>query len=635
MIQGSSVSQLNIGPSTALSISRSDIDEFVIQAATSGEIFGNQITHLSIDAAVAGSIHDNRIGGGNVGLHYRAAAMLNGNTIIDSQIGVVVDVSDPTSGLGFAGASANNLITGNLITGNQVGVQLVSGRIQSQTIQANQTGVTGSGILGGDTLGQSNVIRDNQLETNFNGTIQFNRFIDNAIHIQAQSRQLIAHNTFASKLLSPAIVVSGTNRTQIIVNTIFAQGSAVVLQDNSTETEIRGNILWAETGYAIRLEVNSQLGFFSDYNWLYHGSAGKLIRYDNRDFIDVLDWQVDVNQFDLHSGGFTIVDPAASRPRLVDRHTGDLSVWPVAAGLQLTSPTLGRGDSRGDLAVQHGFDNLLVNPSFETGTGGWQANPASNVRGTSPAPHDAASYFVSADQSFDSISQTVDLVAAGYSAAQLDSQSFSIVFGGRVRSQVAGKNRSRIELVLLNAVGQEIGRVSSGDSLVSDRWNLLGERVPLVAGTRSLRYEFLATQLDHSNSQAYFDMASMRLLPASFAPDLGAMSGDASNAAGVTQTQIAMRSPDLYVDWERDRPHDIRWETFANATLAPVKIDLYQKLDPVRAELVKLRYFAGLTMEQSAESLSISLATAHRYWNYARAWLHQEIAGKESDSQNY
>ena len=64
-------------------------------------------------------------------------------------------------------------------------------------------------------------------------------------------------------------------------------------------------------------------------------------------------------------------------------------------------------------------------------------------------------------------------------------------------------------------------------------------------------------------------------------------------------------------------------------------LEKFEKLDPVRAELVKLRYFAGLTMEQSAESLSISLATAHRYWNYARAWLHQEIAGKESDSQNY
>jgi RNA polymerase sigma factor (TIGR02999 family) len=47
--------------------------------------------------------------------------------------------------------------------------------------------------------------------------------------------------------------------------------------------------------------------------------------------------------------------------------------------------------------------------------------------------------------------------------------------------------------------------------------------------------------------------------------------------------------------------------------------------DQVKADLVKLRYFAGLTIEQSAEILSISRATAERYWSYARAWLFDEI----------
>jgi RNA polymerase sigma factor (TIGR02999 family) len=46
---------------------------------------------------------------------------------------------------------------------------------------------------------------------------------------------------------------------------------------------------------------------------------------------------------------------------------------------------------------------------------------------------------------------------------------------------------------------------------------------------------------------------------------------------------------------------------------------------PVKAELVKLRYFAGLTLDQAAAVLDISPATADRYWAYARAWLHQEI----------
>jgi len=47
--------------------------------------------------------------------------------------------------------------------------------------------------------------------------------------------------------------------------------------------------------------------------------------------------------------------------------------------------------------------------------------------------------------------------------------------------------------------------------------------------------------------------------------------------------------------------------------------------DPVKADLVKLRYFAGLTIEQAAGILNISRATADRYWSYSRAWLFDKI----------
>ena len=46
---------------------------------------------------------------------------------------------------------------------------------------------------------------------------------------------------------------------------------------------------------------------------------------------------------------------------------------------------------------------------------------------------------------------------------------------------------------------------------------------------------------------------------------------------------------------------------------------------PVKARLVTLRYFAGMTIEQAAEVLNISRASAHRYWTFARAWLHQQM----------
>jgi RNA polymerase sigma factor (TIGR02999 family) len=52
--------------------------------------------------------------------------------------------------------------------------------------------------------------------------------------------------------------------------------------------------------------------------------------------------------------------------------------------------------------------------------------------------------------------------------------------------------------------------------------------------------------------------------------------------------------------------------------------------DPIKAQLVQLRVFAGLTVAQAAEDLSLSTSTADRYWAYARAWLRVEISGGDS-----
>ncbi len=53
------------------------------------------------------------------------------------------------------------------------------------------------------------------------------------------------------------------------------------------------------------------------------------------------------------------------------------------------------------------------------------------------------------------------------------------------------------------------------------------------------------------------------------------------------------------------------------------------RIDKVKADLVKLRFFAGLTGEQAAKVLGISHNTADRYWAYARSWLHLEITKGE------
>lgn len=58
-----------------------------------------------------------------------------------------------------------------------------------------------------------------------------------------------------------------------------------------------------------------------------------------------------------------------------------------------------------------------------------------------------------------------------------------------------------------------------------------------------------------------------------------------------------------------------------------------EQIDPRKAELVKLRYFAGLTIPEAAEALGISSTTADRYWAYARAWLHAELKKGEPASR--
>ena len=54
--------------------------------------------------------------------------------------------------------------------------------------------------------------------------------------------------------------------------------------------------------------------------------------------------------------------------------------------------------------------------------------------------------------------------------------------------------------------------------------------------------------------------------------------------------------------------------------------------DPEAAEVVKLSYFGGLTLEEAAEVLGVSRRTAHRYWAFARAWLYDEMTREEGSA---
>ncbi len=55
--------------------------------------------------------------------------------------------------------------------------------------------------------------------------------------------------------------------------------------------------------------------------------------------------------------------------------------------------------------------------------------------------------------------------------------------------------------------------------------------------------------------------------------------------------------------------------------------------DPIKAQVIELRFFGGMSIEQTCEVLKISRSTHHRYWSYARAWLFLQLSDGESESK--
>ena len=88
-------------------------------------------------------------------------------------------------------------------------------------------------------------------------------------------------------------------------------------------------------------------------------------------------------------------------------------------------------------------------------------------------------------------------------------------------------------------------------------------------------------------------------------------------------------------NWRRLRLDKIDLSVTEPPDDLPALDEALQKLaqdDPLCAELVKLRFFAGLTLEEAAATLGIARRTADRYWAFARSWLYDELSkGDESD----
>ncbi len=256
------------------------------------------------------------------------------------------------------------------------------------------------------------MISRNNLGVQVTGTVQYNQFENNTTAISPQDGQLIAHNVFADNV--NGLKVAGRDDVRIFANTFVSHdGKNIWITGNSTRTEIRNNILKTETGYGIYVDDDSTTGFFSDYNTLVAGNGGHLV-YWTKNFDDILDWQEDVYQFDLHSQGTTAVNPRSAQPAFISRALGDYRVFAPTARLNFTSPTVDAGDLLADQARGPGFQNLLSNPSFESGVTGWTVAPTTANIGDTDA-YDGAAYFRAGTSLTTGLEQTVDLVASALS----------------------------------------------------------------------------------------------------------------------------------------------------------------------------------------------------------------------------
>ncbi len=541
-----------------------------ITVASSMTVRGNVVsatnTGLIIAAEVTGVIESNRFQNAALGVRYAAPALLNSNDITGNSVGVMALVNSATTGLGALPGSVPNRITGN-----NTGVDL-GGRMHSQIIKNNVTGVTGSVGLVSSSLDTANIIEGNTTGVNVTGPVQFQRLLRNGTGIVAQSNQLISNNVLSGN--SMGVSIANTQSTRVVANTIFTtSGDNIRVTGGSRDTEIRNNVLWTTSGYDIYVANDSTVGFFSDYNNLYTSGSGK-IGYWTKDFNDILDWQQDIYLFDLNSIGTTSVNPRDAEPQFISVARDDLRTFTTSARQRLSSPSVDRGDVLNDLALPAGYNNLLTNPSFEGSLTGWVATPSGFATTQSLPAFDGSTYFFAGSNPTTTLTQTVDLLAAGYSAAELDSRTLQAAFGGRVRvANEEPRDRAMLTVTMLDSSGNAIGapRVVQAANTTT-RWELIGDRLTLPAGVRSIRYQFEAVRQSGSTNDVYLDRAFVSLLPGLFAPDQGASSLTPIDTT--TPARVRLISPDLYTDWELNKPIDIRWDSFGNTTGAPIVIEL-------------------------------------------------------------
>ena len=333
-----------------------------------------------------------------------------------------------------------------------------------------------------------------------------------------------------------------------------ATGDNVRLEGGSSNVEVRSNILWAETGYDLYVANDSQTGFFSDYNDLYATGSGR-IAYWTRDFTDVLDWQADVARFDLHSIGATVVNPSGRSRASSTGARDDYRVFPIVAGLRFSSPTIDAGDPLTDQGLPASFQNLLANPGFETGLERLdrergrhdERERSGTVRGRRVLlrPWQQQGFRRADDRS-----RGRGLHARPSSTPKTSSPSSA---AASARSQRRRSTRGRSSSRFSTAAARRWARLPRSPSTrpTAGNWSAIAATCP--RGTRSITFRFESDRQSGATNDAYLDGAFLYVVPDTVAPDQGAYGNTPAEAATSPRGHLALVSPDLYTDWQRDQ----------------------------------------------------------------------------------
>ncbi len=572
-IENSSLDFLRLEGGTEIELLNSIVDAVEIRDSSSGLFERNTITRMEVLAPFVGSIRDNIFGGGATAIRLLAPAPLVDNRIENSEIGIEVAYSEEANALGYYPGSGQNLIRFN-----EVGIWLRSGQVVGQKVSDNEVGslVVGANAVFGpryDDWDGANLLKGNQTGVQlFNGAVQFNRFTRNETAIEASGTQTsVEHNLFDRN--GTAWEVSGVGN-RFVSNTVLSEDGDGVIVVEAEQTFISDNIFLIR-GSGTAITVLSFGSFASDYN-LFHVEDGAAIYDWTRPFYDILDVQADIGRFELHSLGTIGTNPFWSAPRLVSPALGDLRPIELIGRLRTTSPARDNARSFSDLGRDPGETNLLANPTFETGTTGWTVNDSA-LTATANLPWDAGAYLDTGVDRLGSAVTTVDLLASGIALADLDDRSLAAVFGGRIRAagDLQGVTSFDLSLRFLDdsntLLAEEVLSVRPDDL----QWVLAGGRVVLPVGVRYVEYRFDVEVEVSGESSGQLDGAFLFLQENAYAPDIGAF-GRTSVDLPSSDPRIALRFPDIYTDWERDRPREILWETYGNVANQPIDIDLYQ-----------------------------------------------------------